>query len=102
MNGPLFNPDGMYGDFLELQASPPQARTVSWQISTPRSCSKSSTCRSESGYRTYIITAKRMISGDVLKYRKGLLIRECYENAIFGSSEFPLTLPFQTNKNPLI
>ena len=34
-----------------------------------------------------------MISGDVLKYRKGLFIRECYENAIFGSSEFPLTLP---------
>jgi len=33
-----------------------------------------------------------MISGDVLKYRKGLLIRECYETAIFGSSEFPLTL----------
>jgi hypothetical protein len=24
----------------------------------------------ESGYRTYIITAGRMISGDVLKYRK--------------------------------
>ena len=71
-----------------------QARTVSWLISTPRSCSKSSTYRSESGNRTYIITAKRMISGDVLKYRKGLLIRECYETAIFGSSEFPLTLPF--------
>ena len=34
-----------------------------------------------------------MISGDVLKYRKGLLIRECYETAIFGSSEFSLTLP---------
>jgi len=34
-----------------------------------------------------------MISGDVLKYRKGLLIRECYETIIFGSSEFPLTVP---------
>ncbi len=34
-----------------------------------------------------------MISGDVLKYRKGLLMRECYETAIFGSSEFSLTLP---------
>jgi hypothetical protein len=70
-----------------------QARTVSWLISTPRSWSKSSTCRSESGNRTYIITAKRMISGDVLKYRHGFLIRECYETAISGSSEFPLTLP---------
>ena len=28
MNGPLFNPDGMYGDFLELQASPPQAPPI--------------------------------------------------------------------------
>ena len=28
MNGPLFNPDGMYGDFLELQASPPPAPPI--------------------------------------------------------------------------
>ena len=35
-----------------------------------------------------------MISGDVLKYRKGLLIRKCDETAIFGSSEFSLTLPW--------
>ena len=34
-----------------------------------------------------------MISGDVLKYRNGFLIRECYETVISGSSEFPLTLP---------
>ncbi len=34
-----------------------------------------------------------MISGDVLKYRNGFLIRECYETATSGSSEFPLTLP---------
>jgi hypothetical protein len=46
-------------------------------MSMPRSCSKSSTFRSESGYQTYIITARRMISGEVLKYRKmrALLIR---------------------------
>ena len=31
------------------------------------SCSKSSTFRNDSGYRTYIITARRMISGEVLK-----------------------------------
>jgi hypothetical protein len=32
---------------------------------------RSSTFRSESGNRTYITTAKRMISGLVLNYRKG-------------------------------
>ena len=48
-----------------------QNRTVSWLMSMPRSCSKSSTLRSESGKRTYIMTARRMTSGDVLKYRKG-------------------------------
>ena len=42
--------------------------------STPRSCRRSSTLRSESGKRTYSITAKRMISGLVLKYLKG----ECF------------------------
>jgi hypothetical protein len=34
-----------------------------------------------------------MISGDVLKYRKGFFIREGYETAHFRSSTFPLTLP---------
>jgi hypothetical protein len=36
-----------------------------------------------------------MISGSVLKYRKGLLFQECYETAIFGSSEFSLTQPYR-------
>ena len=40
-----------------------QYRTVSWLISTPRSCSRSSTFRSDNGKRTYSITARRMISG---------------------------------------
>ena len=44
-----------------------QARTVWWQMSIPRSWSKSSTCRNDSGKRTYIITARRITSGDVLK-----------------------------------
>ena len=44
-----------------------QKRTVSWQMSMPRSCSRSSTLRSDSGNRMYIITARRMISGLVLK-----------------------------------
>jgi hypothetical protein len=44
-----------------------QWRTVSWQISMPRSCSRSSTFRSDSGYFTYIITVSRITSGDELK-----------------------------------
>src|SRR5271166_4887038 len=51
-----------------------QNRTVSWLMSIPRSASRSSTLRSESGYRTYIITTRRMTSGELLKYRNGLLI----------------------------
>ena len=34
-----------------------------------------------------------MISGDVLKYRKGLLIPKRYETRPTASSRFPLTLP---------
>jgi hypothetical protein len=49
-----------------------QNRTVTWLMSMPRFCSRSSTFRSDSGYRRYIMTARRMISGLVLKYRKGL------------------------------
>jgi len=38
----------------------------------PRSCSRPSTLSGECGDRSYIITARRMISGLVLKLRKGL------------------------------
>ena len=48
------------------------SRTVSLQMSIPRSWSRSSTLRSESGYRTYIMTTRRMTSGDELKCRNGL------------------------------
>jgi hypothetical protein len=48
-----------------------QNRTISWLISMPRSCRRSSTFRSESGNRTYSITAKRMNSGLVSKVLKG-------------------------------
>ena len=51
-----------------------QNLTVSWLMSIPRSAKRSSTLRSDSGYRTYIITTKRMTSGELLKYRNGLLI----------------------------
>ena len=51
-----------------------QNLTVSWLMSIPRSAKRSSTSRSDSGYRTYIITTRRMTSGELLKYRNGLLI----------------------------
>ena len=35
-----------------------------------------------------------MISGDVLKYRKGFFIRGRYETLFTDSSPFPLTMPF--------
>ena len=41
--------------------------TVSWQMSIPRSNSRSSTFRSDSGKRTYISTTSRITSGDELK-----------------------------------
>src|ERR1039458_3747468 len=55
-----------------------QNRTVSWLMSIPRSDRRSSTLRSDSGYFTYIITARRIISGELLKYRKGLLMTGTY------------------------
>jgi hypothetical protein len=61
----------------------------------PRSCRRSSTLRSESGNRTYNITAKRMISGLVLKYLNGecFVIRRGYETTLLASTEFNLTVP---------
>ena len=55
-----------------------QNRTVSWLMSIPRSARRSSTLRNDSGYLTYIITIKRMTSGELLKYRNGLLIAWSY------------------------
>ena len=49
-----------------------QKRIVSWQTSMPRSNSRSSTFRRESGNRTYIMTTSRMTSGDELNRRNGL------------------------------
>ena len=47
-------------------------RTVSWQMSTSRSKSRSSTFRKLSGKRMYISTAIWMMSREELKYRNGL------------------------------
>jgi len=59
----------------------------------PRSCSRSSTFRSDRGYRTYIITARRMICGLVLKYlnMSGLVMIGRYETNLPFTSQFPLT-----------
>ena len=69
--------------------------TSLWQSPIPRSCRRSSTLRSESGKRTYSITAKRMISGLVLKYLNGecFVIWRGYETARSVSSSFCLTVP---------
>ena len=65
--------------------------------SKPRSCRRSSTLRSESGKRTYSITAKRMISGLDLKYLNGefFVIWRGFETARPVSSLFCLTVPSQ-------
>ncbi len=47
----------------------------------------------DNGKRAYIMTAKRMISGDVLKYRNGFFIPGRYETCFRCSSNFALTLP---------
>ena len=44
----------------------------------PRSARRSSTLRSDSGYLTYIITTRRMTSGELLKYRNGSLMTQAY------------------------
>ncbi len=40
-------------------------------MSMPRSCSRSSTFRSDSGYLTYIITTSRITSGELSNQRNG-------------------------------
>ena len=41
----------------------------------------------------YIITARRMTSGELLKYRKGLFMTAGYGSFLSGSSQFSLTKP---------
>jgi endonuclease YncB( thermonuclease family) len=49
------------------------------------------------GKRIYIMTARRMISGEVLKYRNEFLIHGRYETRFTNSSEFCLTMPRYPN-----
>ncbi len=46
----------------------------------------------------YIITARRITSGELLKYRKGLCIARGYGTPFPGSSRFTLTLPAQAHQ----
>jgi hypothetical protein len=48
------------------------SRTVSWQMSMPRSNSRSSTFLRERGYRTFIMTTSRSNSGEESNSRYGL------------------------------
>ncbi len=43
--------------------------------------------------RMYIITARRITSGELLKYRKGFCIAASYGTPLPASSRFALTLP---------
>ena len=49
-------------------------------MSIPRSAKRSSTLRSDSGYFTYIITTRRITSGELLKYRNGSLMARSYHS----------------------
>ena len=59
----------------------------------PRSCRRSSTWRNDSGHRMYIITVRRITSGELLKFRNGLRICRRYEMSPTRSSVFALTPP---------
>jgi hypothetical protein len=41
----------------------------------------------------YIITARRITSGELLKYRNGFCIRRRYRQPLLDSSELALTVP---------
>ena len=56
----------------------------------PSLCERSSTCRTESGYLTYIITVRLIASGEPLKQRKGLRIAAGYGSHVSSSSRFAL------------
>ena len=64
-------------------------------MSMPRSDSRSSTCRSDRGKRTYIITARRITSGEVLKYRNGFFIQGRYKIRFSSSIRILLTIPLR-------
>jgi len=75
---------------VSLKLSPLDVRTADGAVRSMRT----SLCK-DSGNRTYIIMARRVISGLVLKYLNGLglVITKRYLTAMPASCRFPLTLP---------
>ena len=65
-------------------------------MSVPRSNSRSSTCRSGSGYRMNIITARQITSGELLNYRKRFRFAGDHRPPRPGSSQSTLTPPRDT------
>ena len=63
-----------------------QNRTVSWLMSIPRSAKRSSTLRSDSGYFTYISTARPCFIIDAKPERQTLLGRGHGVRAVAGAS----------------
>ena len=99
--------DGLESVFrMEWNTQFHQNRIISWLTSIPRSWRRSSTGRGDSGKRTYIITAKRMIayverrkadglSGrDIIRCLKRFVAREVYQLLPEPSSSLePANLP---------
>ena len=52
---------------IDPKSGPNRDRTVSWQMSILRSNNRSWTFRSDSWNRTYIMTTRRITSGEELK-----------------------------------
>src|SRR5580700_10901153 len=72
------SPGYPFGPKEKTRADPTVARPLERSAgsrSDPRHCREG--CH-PSGYLTYIITTRRMTSGELLKYRNGLLMRRSY------------------------
>ena len=63
------------------------------RVANRYTASGTSTCRSDSGNRTYIVAASRTISGEPLKHRKGVRIPGRQGTSPGGSSRFALATP---------
>jgi ABC-type uncharacterized transport system permease subunit len=72
-----------------------QNRTVSWLMSIPRSANRSSTLRSDNGYFTYIITTRRITSGELFEISEWVAHRLKLPQTN-TARKFALTLPLGT------
>jgi hypothetical protein len=58
---------------------PPEPDSLMADVDPALGQEKSSTFRSDSGYRTYIIATRRITSGELSKYRNGLRMAQSYQ-----------------------